>query len=112
MPRPRESDSGRSPQCSCQNTSVDRSILFWSRRQESNLYLPLRRRPFYPLNYGEVPGGEVPAASDSTNGLVTKDEAPTGCSLPCLEQCECTCERRRQDRHAQRLLAELDVMHA
>ena len=24
-----------------------------SRRQESNLYLPLRRRPFYPLNYGE-----------------------------------------------------------
>lgn len=26
----------------------------WSRRQESNLYLPLRRRPFYPLNYGEV----------------------------------------------------------
>src|SRR4051812_9665259 len=21
----------------------------WSRRQESNLYLPLRRRPFYPL---------------------------------------------------------------
>jgi hypothetical protein len=29
--------------------AVDR----WSRRQESNLYLPLRRRPFYPLNYGE-----------------------------------------------------------
>src|SRR5438876_438915 len=26
--------------------------LRWSRRQESNLYLPLRRRPFYPLNYG------------------------------------------------------------
>src|SRR5437773_10052975 len=26
----------------------------WSRRQESNLYLPLRRRPFYPLNYGEM----------------------------------------------------------
>ena len=25
----------------------------WSRRQESNLYLPLRRRPFCPLNYGE-----------------------------------------------------------
>ena len=24
-----------------------------SRRQESNLYLSLRRRPFYPLNYGE-----------------------------------------------------------
>src|SRR5450755_572373 len=28
-------------------------IARWSRRQESNLYLPLRRRPFYPLNYGE-----------------------------------------------------------
>ncbi len=28
-------------------------ILKWSPRQESNLYLPLRRRPFYPLNYGE-----------------------------------------------------------
>ena len=28
-------------------------IQVWSRRQESNLYLPLRRRPFYPLNYGE-----------------------------------------------------------
>src|SRR5438445_13035439 len=24
----------------------------WSLRQESNLYLPLRRRPFYPLDYG------------------------------------------------------------
>ena len=31
--------------------------LIWSRRQESNLYLPLRRRPFYPLNYGERGGG-------------------------------------------------------
>jgi hypothetical protein len=30
--------------------------LKWSRRQESNLYLPLRRRPFYPLNYGEREG--------------------------------------------------------
>ncbi len=28
----------------------------WSPRQESNLYLPLRRRPFYPLNYGERVG--------------------------------------------------------
>jgi len=28
----------------------------WRLRQESNLYLPLRRRPFYPLNYG---GGNV-----------------------------------------------------
>ena len=26
--------------------------LAWCLRQESNLYLPLRRRPFYPLNYG------------------------------------------------------------
>jgi len=25
----------------------------WPHRQESNLYLALRRRPFYPLNYGE-----------------------------------------------------------
>jgi hypothetical protein len=24
----------------------------WSLRQESNLYLALRRRSFYPLNYG------------------------------------------------------------
>ena len=31
-----------------------RKIARWSRRQESNLYLPLRRRPFYPLNYGEA----------------------------------------------------------
>jgi hypothetical protein len=28
-------------------------LTLWSLRQESNLYLPLRRRPFYPLNYGE-----------------------------------------------------------
>lgn len=26
----------------------------WSRRQESNLYLALRRHSFYPLNYGET----------------------------------------------------------
>lgn len=25
---------------------------FWYHRQESNLYLALRRRSFYPLNYG------------------------------------------------------------
>ena len=25
----------------------------WSPRQESNLYLSLRRQPFYPLNYEE-----------------------------------------------------------
>ena len=35
------------------DTSGCRWTLHWSRRQESNLYLPLRRRPFYPLNYGE-----------------------------------------------------------
>ncbi len=28
----------------------------WSRRQESNLYLALRRHSFYPLNYGEDSG--------------------------------------------------------
>ena len=27
-------------------------LIIWPHRQESNLYLPLRRRPFYPLNYG------------------------------------------------------------
>lgn len=27
----------------------------WSPRQESNLYLALRRHLFYPLNYGEDP---------------------------------------------------------
>ena len=26
----------------------------WSRRQESNLHLSLRRTLFYPLNYGEI----------------------------------------------------------
>lgn len=26
----------------------------WSPRQESNLYLALRRHLFYPLNYGEM----------------------------------------------------------
>jgi hypothetical protein len=29
-------------------------IEIWSRRQESNLYLALRRHSFYPLNYGET----------------------------------------------------------
>ncbi len=28
----------------------------WSPQQESNLYLALRRRSFYPLNYGEGVG--------------------------------------------------------
>ena len=35
------------------NSRIDCATFNWSRRQESNLYLPLRRRPFYPLNYGE-----------------------------------------------------------
>jgi hypothetical protein len=33
-----------------------RETLMWSRRQESNLYLALRRHLFYPLNYGETRG--------------------------------------------------------
>jgi hypothetical protein len=33
----------------------------WSRRQESNLYLALRRHSFYPLNYGEtLASGKTP----------------------------------------------------
>lgn len=28
-------------------------MLIWSRQQESNLHLSLRRTLFYPLNYGE-----------------------------------------------------------
>ena len=32
--------------------SFRRNVWWWSRRQESNLYLALRRRSFYPLNYG------------------------------------------------------------
>lgn len=34
----------------------------WSRQQESNLHLALRRHSFYPLNYGEG-RGIVKAAS-------------------------------------------------
>ena len=34
--------------------AVDR---VWSPRQESNLYLALRRHPFYPLNYEERRAG-------------------------------------------------------
>lgn len=32
----------------------------WSRRQESNLHFTLRRRVFYPLNYGERPFYSLP----------------------------------------------------
>jgi hypothetical protein len=35
----------------------------WSLRQESNLYLALRRRPFYPLNYGGMSVDFLMAAS-------------------------------------------------
>ena len=31
-------------------------IITWSPRQESNLYLALRRHSFYPLNYEEAAG--------------------------------------------------------
>ena len=31
---------------------INRDLQPWSHRQESNLYLALRRHPFYPLNYG------------------------------------------------------------
>jgi hypothetical protein len=34
-------------------------------RQESNLYLALRRRPFYPLNYEEIQARIVAAAAFS-----------------------------------------------
>ncbi len=40
----------------------------WSRRQESNLYLPLRRRPFYPLNYGESSGARSGPKRKATAG--------------------------------------------
>jgi hypothetical protein len=48
----------------------------WSRRQESNLYLALRRHSFYPLNYGETldrlhdSQGEIIADSAARNGSV------------------------------------------
>jgi hypothetical protein len=34
-------------------------MLAWSRQQESNLHLSLRRTLFYPLNYGEGLKGGV-----------------------------------------------------
>ncbi len=33
--------------------AASKASLRWSPRQESNLYLALRRHLFYPLNYGE-----------------------------------------------------------
>ena len=40
-------------------------LRMWSPRQESNLYLALRRRPFYPLNYEEIQARIVAAAAFS-----------------------------------------------
>src|SRR5205085_7847061 len=49
----------------------------WSRRQESNLYLPLRRRPFYPLNYGELgalgPGAQCKGSAAAASGASKRD---------------------------------------
>ena len=36
----------------------------WHHRQESNLYLALRRRSFYPLNYGGKNGEVEPLRCD------------------------------------------------
>lgn len=44
---------GMSPGAKCNSQAIDTEAIQWSLRQESNLYLALRRRPFYPLNYGE-----------------------------------------------------------
>jgi hypothetical protein len=33
--------------------------MIWHHRQESNLYLALRRRSFYPLNYGGLEGAPL-----------------------------------------------------
>jgi hypothetical protein len=50
--------------------------LVWSPRQESNLYLALRRHLFYPLNYGEVTfyfnlGSDFLSSALKPNGTVT-----------------------------------------
>lgn len=38
--------------------------LVWYRQQESNLYLPLRRGPLYPFNYGGEEARIVPPVPD------------------------------------------------
>jgi hypothetical protein len=43
--------------------------LGWSRRQESNLYLALRRHSFYPLNYGEISGAHSKRWKMGAQGL-------------------------------------------
>ena len=54
----RQRQTTKNPQCveACGFWGVLRlsESMLWSLRQESNLYLTLRRRPFYPLNYGEA----------------------------------------------------------
>ncbi len=56
-------------------------IFVWSRRQESNLYLPLRRRPFYPLNYDErgAKKGEWSCSQSPRRALVRREAAQTVC---------------------------------
>jgi hypothetical protein len=55
----------------------------WPPRQESNLHLALRRRPFYPLNYGG-PSAILRAARPLPHGLldVRRAEAVLGVVLP------------------------------
>ncbi|SOZ13683.1 hypothetical protein CBM2609_A120211 [Cupriavidus taiwanensis] len=52
----------------------------WSRRQESNLYLALRRRSFYPLNYGEGQDCQDRQAAGAvileTGGSISKSARP------------------------------------
>ena len=45
----------------------------WCPRQESNLYLPLRRGPFYPLNYGD---NRAQIVSVAQGALICRQAAP------------------------------------
>ena len=49
----------------CLNSRRPRASRSWSRRQESNLYLALRRHSFYPLNYGERVGQRRPILAET-----------------------------------------------
>ena len=43
-------------ECQTGQKAATQGVAVWQAgapRQESNLYLPLRRGPFYPLNYGD-----------------------------------------------------------
>ncbi len=59
----------------------------WCPRQESNLYLPLRRGPFYPLNYGDS-GARLYAARPPRFGARCAANGATwragACLLPTL----------------------------